>query len=175
MMIKKHKAFIFCLTLAASLIVPPQTNLRAAGTSSQFSDPLYLASHSKHTSKKELSTNDILNSAEQMMPTEGELATGDKYLIAEGHASFYAKKFHGRKTANGEHFNKQEYTAAHRSLPFGTKVLVTNLSNGREVVVRINDRGPHMKSRIIDISPAAAKQIGLASSGIAKVRIETAN
>jgi len=82
-------------------------------------------------------------------------------LVAEGTASYYAKKFQGRRTASGESFNCSHFTDAHRSLPFGTSVRVTNLENGKNVIVRINDRGPHLKGRIIDVSPAAAREIGL--------------
>lgn len=90
----------------------------------------------------------------------------------EGKASWYGPRFHGRKTASGERFDQHELTAAHRSLPFGTRVKVTNLKNGRSVVVRINDRGPYAKGRLIDLSRAAAKQIGMLKSGVAQVRIE---
>jgi rare lipoprotein A len=89
-----------------------------------------------------------------------------------GMASFYAAKFNGRRTASGETFNNSAMTAAHRSLRFGTQVKVTNLRNGRSVVVRINDRGPYAKGRIIDLSKAAAKKIGLGHSGVARVRLE---
>jgi rare lipoprotein A len=85
-----------------------------------------------------------------------------------GGASWYA--FHSR-TASGARMNPSALTAAHRSLPFGTKVLVENLSNGRSVTVTINDRGPFVKGRIIDLSKAAARSIGM--SGVAKVRIST--
>jgi len=85
-----------------------------------------------------------------------------------GHASWYALT---SKTASGERMNPNALTAAHRSLPFGTKVLVQNLNNGRSVVVRINDRGPFVGGRIIDVSKAAAAQIGMLQSGTAKVRI----
>jgi rare lipoprotein A len=90
----------------------------------------------------------------------------------EGMASYYAKKFHGRKTASGERFNMRKFTAAHRTLPFGTRVRVTNLSNGKSVVVRVNDRGPFKRGRIIDVSYAAAKAIGMVRAGTARVRIE---
>jgi len=83
-------------------------------------------------------------------------------------ASYYKS---GRKTANGEKFNPNGYTAAHRSLKFGTKVRVTNLRNGRSVIVRINDRGPFIRGRIIDLAYGAAKAVGLHSSGVAKVRV----
>jgi rare lipoprotein A len=85
-----------------------------------------------------------------------------------GHASWYALS---SKTASGEQMNPNALTAAHRSLPFGTKVLVENLNNGRSVVVRINDRGPFVGGRIIDVSKAAAEQIGMLGSGTAEVRI----
>jgi rare lipoprotein A len=89
-----------------------------------------------------------------------------------GVASWYGPGFHGRRTANGERFNQHALTAAHRSLPFGTQVKVTNLNNGRSVVVRINDRGPFSKGRIIDLSKGAAKAIGVFNSGVAPVAIE---
>ena len=96
-------------------------------------------------------------------------------LVDEGKASYYARKFQGRKTANGEYFSLSHFTAAHRTLPFGTTVKVINLENGKTVVVRINDRGPYRHGRIIDVSPAAAREIGLVRSGVANVRIEAYN
>lgn len=88
-----------------------------------------------------------------------------------GHASWYALT---SKTASGEQMNPSALTAAHRSLPFGTKVLVENLRNGRSVVVRINDRGPFVGGRIIDVSKGAAAQLGMIHSGTAKVRVTPA-
>ncbi|WP_373506177.1 septal ring lytic transglycosylase RlpA family protein [Aestuariivirga sp.] len=85
-----------------------------------------------------------------------------------GVASYYKS---GKRTANGERFNPHGYTAAHRTLPFGTRVLVTNLKNGRSVIVRINDRGPFAHGRVIDLSLGAAKVVGLISSGVAKVKV----
>ena len=90
----------------------------------------------------------------------------------EGVASYYADALDGNPTASGEPYDKDGLTAAHRALPFGTRVRVTNLDNGKSVVVRINDRGPHAKQRIIDVSGAAARELGLLDSGTAKVRIE---
>jgi rare lipoprotein A len=87
-----------------------------------------------------------------------------------GVASWYGPRFQGKLTANGERFNTHELTAAHKTLPFGTRVRVKSLVNGKEVVVRINDRGPFIKGRIIDLSKAAAQAIGLI--GIKKVEIE---
>ena len=89
-----------------------------------------------------------------------------------GAASWYGGKFHGRKTASGERYNKNALTAAHKSLPFGTKVRVTNQANGKSVVVRINDRGPYSGRRVIDLSRAAATAVGMLKAGVAKVKIE---
>ncbi len=83
-----------------------------------------------------------------------------------GMASYYK---HGSRTANGERFNPNGLTAAHRNLPFGTKVRVTNVKTGKSVVVRINDRGPFIKNRVIDLSLGAARLVGLTRSGVAKV------
>lgn len=88
-----------------------------------------------------------------------------------GKASYYAAKFHGRRTASGERYDSLGFTAAHRTLPFGTMVTVTGLGNGKSVAVRINDRGPAIKSRIIDLSAAAAKQIGMTREGIIDVSV----
>ncbi|WP_321294722.1 septal ring lytic transglycosylase RlpA family protein [Marinifilum fragile] len=89
----------------------------------------------------------------------------------EGKASFYSDYFEGRKTSSGEIFHQWKYTAAHRSLPFGTWVKVINLENKRSVIVLINDRGPFAKGRIIDLSKEAAKQVGNLNEGIFRVRI----
>jgi rare lipoprotein A len=90
----------------------------------------------------------------------------------EGIASYYAMEHHGKKTASGERFNMYSYTAAHKTLPFGSKVKVINLSNGRSVIVRINDRGPFRKNRIIDLSWAAAKKLKFLREGTTLVRLE---
>jgi rare lipoprotein A len=92
--------------------------------------------------------------------------------VEEGLASFYADSFHGSKTASGEIYNKRAMTAAHRTLAFDTRVEVTNLENGRSVRVRINDRGPHVEGRIIDLSAAAARKLRMTETGTARVRLE---
>lgn len=89
----------------------------------------------------------------------------------QGPASWYGNPFHGRKTANGETYNMNEMTAAHKELPLGTRVEVTNLSNGRKVVVRINDRGPFHGNRVLDLSRAAAQELGTLNAGVAQVQI----
>ena len=89
--------------------------------------------------------------------------------IQSGQASWYGPGFHGRRTANGERFNTNDLTAAYRTLPFGTKVKVTNTKTGQSVVVRINDRGPYAHGRVIDLSKASARSIDI--SGIAQVSL----
>jgi len=100
-------------------------------------------------------------------------ARNGKVFTDEGIASHYGKEWQGRKTASGEPLDNNALTAAHPALPFGTKVMVTLLKTGKSVVVRINDRGPFVKGRIIDLSDRAAREIGLDRYGIARVRIET--
>ncbi len=89
-----------------------------------------------------------------------------------GKASFYAMKYQSRKTASGERFDQSANTAAHKELPFGTKVKVTNVKNGNSVIVRINDRGPFVSGRIIDLSRSAFSSIGNTSEGVIEVKIE---
>lgn len=96
-------------------------------------------------------------------------------LEFHGIASWYGPGFHGRLTANGETFNKNELTAAHKTLPFNTKVLVTNLKNKKQVTVRINDRGPFIDGRVIDLSEEAAKKIESKIQGIAHVKLLVLN
>lgn len=93
--------------------------------------------------------------------------------IEKGKASYYGDEFNGKKTTSGEIYNMNDYTAAHRTLPFGTKVKVTNIKNNKTVIVRINDRGPFKHGRIIDLSKAAAKEIDLIKYGVVEVKIET--
>lgn len=88
-----------------------------------------------------------------------------------GLASYYADRFQGRRTASGERYDRNTYTAAHRRLPFGTRVRVTRLDNGASVDVRVNDRGPFVAGRVIDLSYAAAKKIGMLRMGVARVRV----
>lgn len=95
-----------------------------------------------------------------------------KYKV-RGIASWYGKGFHGKKTANGERYNMYAMTAASKVLPLGTKVKVTNLSNHKSVVVKINDRGPFYKGRIIDLSLAAARKLGFSKKGKTKVEVQT--
>lgn len=153
----KHETHLFPFSFLAVLIsislATSQTGMHFPGMNGQ-NNPLY-------------------NSAEAAQRTNSfSNAVSHDALIAEGKASYYANQFQGRKTANGETFNMHSLTAAHPSLPFGTWVRVTNLRNGRDVVVRINDRGPFVKGRIIDLSIGAAKELGILKSGTARVKLE---
>lgn len=108
----------------------------------------------------------------EAVPAAAEAAEDQARALAGGVASWYGSEFAGRRTASGERFNPAGYTAAHRTLPFGTKVRVTNKRNGKSVVVTINDRGPFIRGRIIDLSSAAAGVIGMKSAGVAPVTVE---
>jgi rare lipoprotein A len=92
--------------------------------------------------------------------------------IQQGRVSWYGPGFHGRRTANGEVFDTHGLTMAHRSLPMGTNVRVTNLENGRSVVLRVNDRGPYVRGRVADLSHAAAERLGFVDDGVVPARIE---
>jgi rare lipoprotein A len=100
------------------------------------------------------------------------VASSDRSNSLQGTASYYGGKFHGRKTASGERFNQNGLTAAHKTLPLGTKVRVTNIRNGESVDVKINDRGPYHGGRIIDLSKGAARELGMLGAGTAKVKVE---
>jgi len=93
-------------------------------------------------------------------------------VVETGLASWYGPGFHGKLTASGEVFNQEKFTAAHRTLPWGSRVKVINLANGKSVVVQINDRGPTVKGRIIDVSRAAARALGMVEAGTTTVQVE---
>ncbi len=145
---------LIVVTLSANL-----TGLHISGMSTQYS----LKNNSAEAAIQPVTSSRIGTRTQQEVI----------FSVTEGKASFYADQFHGRKTANGETFNMEKLTAAHPSLPFGTRVRVTNLRNGKDVIVRINDRGPFIKGRIIDLSIGAAKEIGLIKSGTTQVKLET--
>ena len=93
-------------------------------------------------------------------------------IVEQGKASYYADKYKGRKTSSGETYRHRKMTAAHRTLPFGTKVKVTNLQNGKKVKVRINDRGPFIPGRIIDLSKKAARKLDMVNDGVVQVEMK---
>jgi rare lipoprotein A len=106
-----------------------------------------------------------------LVPESGAMPRPSVPVIDRGLASWYGGKFHGRLTASGERYDKNALTAAHRTLPFGTRVRVRSVHSGREVVVRINDRGPFRRTRIIDLSEAAFGELGLKGRGVTQVEL----
>ena len=107
-----------------------------------------------------------------MSKTDGIQADEPKSEAVVGLASYYAAKFHGKRTASGERFSSKQLTAAHPTLPFGTLLKVTNLRNMKFVIVRVNDRGPHVRGRMVDLSRAAAEHLGITRTGVARVALE---
>jgi len=120
--------------------------------------------------RRRWSTMLVVGAILMLMSGQGQ---ADPWYIQHGEASWYGKQFHGRKTADGERFSQDEMTAAHRTLPLGTKVMVENQETGQQVEVKINDRGPYVQPqrRIIDLSRAAADSIGIVQDGTKRVRV----
>jgi rare lipoprotein A len=116
-------------------------------------------------------TVSTLDETLQIAPPEAK-AEAVFEMIGQGEASYYGNELAGNRTASGERFNPNGLTAAHRTLPLGTKLRVTNVANGRSVIVRVNDRGPFVRSRLIDVSLGAAREIQMLRSGKAQVRLE---
>ena len=137
--------------------------LSGCATSSRF------ATRDTSSSPKGDASNEATKPAESKTPRN---PSGKVLLTLEGVASYYADEFHGKQTSNGEIYDMNDLTAAHRTFPFGTKVRITNLENQKTVVVRVNDRGPFHEGRIIDLSLGAAKELDLVKTGTARVRIE---
>ncbi|MEI7708901.1 MAG: septal ring lytic transglycosylase RlpA family protein [Chlorobium sp.] len=158
----RHDKHFFSLAFFAILIAIgfslDQNGMQVSGITGHF-NPFY-------------NTAEAAQLASKVTPGSPSDKNKGTTLVGEGKASYYSDQFHGRKTANGETFNMNKLTAAHPSLPFGTWVRVTNLSNGKDVVVRINDRGPFVKGRIIDLSVHAATELGIIQSGTVKVKLE---
>ena len=142
-----------------------------------FSSPVLAAASSSSTPAADSVIRDVAPSPQweerfiRRMPSapKSPLQLASAY---SGQASWYGPGFYGNRTASGEVLRPGAMTAAHRTLPFGTRVLVTNLNNGRSAVVRINDRGPFHGGRIIDLAQGAASQLGVTASGVADVRLE---
>ncbi len=118
------------------------------------------------------SLEEIAPAAVELPAPVDETVEADVEHVGDGVASFYGRELAGNRTASGERFNPQALTAAHRTLPLGTKLKVTNKANGKSVVVRINDRGPFHGRRVLDVSLAAAHEIGMYRAGKATVRME---
>ena len=114
----------------------------------------------------------VLSLASHAAPGSSHMDSGGLSYDAEGRASYYSSLLHGRPTASGEQYDETALTAAHPHLPFDTQLCVTNLKNGRSTAVRVNDRGPFVGGRIIDLSRAAARELGMLRAGTAKVKVE---
>ena len=183
--IGKISTVLFFLSL--SLIVGCATAPRYSRSTLEKPKPVHQkivkspkpASHTKphhqsstSVSSEEQAKSETANEEISSVPDESNVENANYREYQVGVASYYAKKFQGNKTANGERFDNYKYTAAHRKLPFNTTVRVTNLANNRSVVVRINDRGPHKATRVLDVSYSAAKELGMIDSGTARVKIE---
>ena len=133
-------------------------------------------SSAKHGSGLPSEKNDTHSSTTATSPKASTIAQSPSFEPTQrtmhGFASYYGDEFHGHQTASGEVYDMSDMTAAHRDLPFGTKVRITNLKNKRQVIVRINDRGPVKQERMIDLSKAAAEELDMIREGIAEVEIE---
>lgn len=147
----------------------------AAGATSQEAKPPEASRRAQPAPQpREAAAADAPTTAPANPPPASADAPQDLRELSRGTASWYGRRFHGRRTASGEIFDMNSLTAAHRSLPFGTVVRVRSMVNGREVDVRINDRGPHLPGRIIDLSRAAAEALGLRDVGLKEVALSVA-
>ncbi|MBM4162312.1 MAG: septal ring lytic transglycosylase RlpA family protein [Ignavibacteria bacterium] len=153
-----------CSLAPSCLLLIPLAWIAVAGCSSS---PRFA------TREKSSQTNESTVAEDKKPEKPGPSATSGRVLLTlEGVASYYADDFHGKLTSNGEIFDMDALTAAHRTFPFGTMVRVTNLTNSKTVIVRVNDRGPFVEGRIIDLSRGAAKELDLVKAGTARVKLE---
>jgi len=156
----------------------PDIGTRVAAQSTEVaaenSEEITRVEHIAEKVRQKAQTTEKKEGKQDLVKDEVRVKTEDGKPVIEqtGEASSYGSGFHGKITANGEKFNKNELTAAHPSLPLGSTATVTNLNNGKSVDVRINDRGPYVKGRDIDLSEKAGKELDMSKSGVAPVQIE---
>ena len=165
---------VLALLLSGSALVPAMANASRASTRD---GELQVPSPSTEVAIRDAgasSTQDapLIQQGPELPVAPIALPTPKVIRSFQGQASWYGPGFYGNRTSSGEVLRPGSFTAAHRSLPFGTKVLVTNMTNGKTAMVRINDRGPFHGSRVIDVAHGAASQLGLTASGTAKVKLE---
>ena len=160
---------ILAIALLTIAVLPSRAGMCNRETSSYEETTIEQYNKLKKKKKKKKKEKETVAQQKKVL---NKTTTKTKGKVEKGEASYYADKFHGRPTASGEKYNKKAFTAAHKTLPFGTKVRVTNLKNNKSVDVIINDRGPFKAGRIIDLSRAAAEKIGLINDGVAKVTVE---
>jgi rare lipoprotein A len=158
---------LFAVALAAATLAACAQS-QVVTKNSQFGVDARLASPA-HDRTASFPTNRRVASAKRHTPFARPKNAADAQIASSGVASFYTE---GSRTANGEKFDTNELTAAHPTLPFGTKLRVTNVTTGRAVTVRVNDRGPYVAGRIVDVSQSAANALGMVGAGIAKVRLD---
>lgn len=127
------------------------------------------AIQNKETSKEQAKNN---KSSYRVFGKTYTVAKSSKNYEEKGVASWYGRKFHKKRTSSGERYNMYSMTAAHKTLPFATRLVVTNLKNGRKITVRVNDRGPFVGNRVIDLSYGAAKKLGIVGQGLARVHVK---
>jgi hypothetical protein len=159
------------VALTGTVLLSTEDRSRAAASAILLQKPGHLFAQVEHAGAEERLAEARRAKARRLAEVPARQVTKGKHLGA-GVASFYGPGFAGRSTANGEKFNPAGLTAAHRSLPFGSRVRVTNVHNGRSIVVRINDRGPFVGNRVIDLSQGAAEQIGMVQRGTARVELQ---
>lgn len=156
---------IFLLAVSACARSYGTENIQIAQTAEKVAETV---KHKAQATEKREGSQDLIKDDVSVKKS----ADGKPVIEQTGEASSYGRGFHGKTTANGEKFDKNDLTAAHPTLPLGTKATVTNLDNGKSVDVTINDRGPYVKGRDIDVSEGAAKELNMTKSGIAPVKIE---
>jgi peptidoglycan lytic transglycosylase len=155
------------VVLAAAALAACAQSKVASGRSDFFGASRYASvQHHQHT---RVATTERVSIVRRHDPYASEKHTGDLKLPSQGVASFYTE---GARTANGEKFDPNQLTAAHPTLPFGTKLRVTNTTNGQSVTVRVNDRGPFVPGRVVDVSYSAAQALGMVGQGTAKVKLD---
>jgi rare lipoprotein A len=171
---KRRLAVIAGAVFATSAIALSATAETPALASERVPQPLFDEMFAPYElTEAELAADAKANFAAEARLAEAPGDEGADHAIGGGMASYYGAGFAGRPTASGERFNPAALTAAHRTLPFGTRIKVTNPRNGRSVVVRVNDRGPFYGGRMIDLSQEAARQIGLVQEGRGVVQLAT--
>lgn len=152
-------------------VIAVVTALLLCGAGSTFAASNPGTTTAKSVAKSTISTDKPHISGETPKKTEVKrVAKAPKTIV--GRASWYGKKFHGRQTANGETYDMFQFTAAHKTLPLGTWLKVTNLRNGKWIIVRVNDRGPYVGDRILDLSYGAAQMLNFRAKGVEKVKAE---
>lgn len=175
-LMKKLLTLFLCLSMLGSLVLAETKSKSTSVINKESSQSNLREDIIKEIIEKTFIDNDISKSLEELKKDQPESETTevqDNFVFYQtGKASFYGERWNGRKTSNGEVFNTSLLTAAHKTLPFGTLVKVTNEANGKTVIVRINDRGPFIKGRVIDLSKAAFSAIESINKGVTKVKLE---